>query len=747
MRSRSPKRGLVALPWLRAVAAVFLIILAVLAGGGIARAAPALIPADVCYEGGSLLPNFQLNGNAMVGGSDLIVTQSKTNQLSSLMYYPKLSTAGDLYIAFQINISSSVNGGGDGMAFVMHNDPAGPGALGNPGQGMGYQGINNSVTLEFDTFKNTWDPDANHVAITKGGDPDHGSSGNTGLPVVSDPGGINLKSGSPVFVWIDYNHTNTALSVFLATTSAKPGAATLSATVDLAATIGSPTFFIGFTGSTGAAWSQQEVVQLFASDHFLDPHLGCCSTSNDCIASAAGPVCDTAKHLCGTCTETNMAGCLPGTPACDLSSSADRCAVACNGDHAADASQACPSPAFAACTLGGSCASCDGDYQTAGTVDCASGAPYCAASGFCGRCTQNSDCAATSAARHGAVCSLATGACVACVADADCDGSPATPACNPATNQCVACTAANASHCTGSTPVCATASNTCVACGGDFAISVTPTVTLTDAGGDAGAEAAADGSVDAGADASPDAGAVAVASCPSSTKPYCSALGTCVKCGSNTDCTTGTHAGGICNETTGQCGSACTVDTDCPGGWCDNPNGDAGGGSCATKVPNGDPIPASPPLNSMCSVTAEMRVCASGVCDTATNVCGEPNGRPCASTSVCISGVCNAQNKCGPLVDAGTPDAGVPDAGGLDAAVAEAGEPDATVSEAGEAMRDASMGEVDAGGGDLRLQGGGCRCATVGGPARIDRLSGLGAVLALLGARARRRRSRGRTIN
>ena len=34
---------------------------------------------------------------------------------------------------------------------------------------LGYQGIANSIAIEFDTFMNAWDPNDNHVAIQSSG--------------------------------------------------------------------------------------------------------------------------------------------------------------------------------------------------------------------------------------------------------------------------------------------------------------------------------------------------------------------------------------------------------------------------------------------------------------------------------------------------------------------------------------------------------------------------------------------------
>jgi hypothetical protein len=50
---------------------------------------------------------------------------------------------------------SCVVHGGDGLAFVLHNDPSGASAVGATGSGLGYSGIKNSLVVEFDTFTNT----------------------------------------------------------------------------------------------------------------------------------------------------------------------------------------------------------------------------------------------------------------------------------------------------------------------------------------------------------------------------------------------------------------------------------------------------------------------------------------------------------------------------------------------------------------------------------------------------------------
>ena len=86
-----------------------------------------------------------------------------------------LSTGFTTYFKFQIHGPSICCTPGDGLAFVVQNSSstdssygatgAGVTALGVASGGMGYAGIPNSLAVEFDTTQDSWDPNANHVAV------------------------------------------------------------------------------------------------------------------------------------------------------------------------------------------------------------------------------------------------------------------------------------------------------------------------------------------------------------------------------------------------------------------------------------------------------------------------------------------------------------------------------------------------------------------------------------------------------
>lgn len=67
------------------------------------------------------------------------------------------STHKDPSFSTQLYESCATHGG-DGFAFVLQRDPNGTSALGADGRGLGYEGIENSLAVEFDTWYN---PDTN----------------------------------------------------------------------------------------------------------------------------------------------------------------------------------------------------------------------------------------------------------------------------------------------------------------------------------------------------------------------------------------------------------------------------------------------------------------------------------------------------------------------------------------------------------------------------------------------------------
>ena len=208
---------------------------------------------------------------------------------------------------------------------------------------------------------------------------------------------------------------------------------------------------------------------------FDNAHLDCetsgavlqCSADTQCALPT--PICDTASHVCRTCTATDCTG---ATSVCDPGG-------ACRACTAAD----CAAPTPECATTGVSAGQC---VQCTSSLDCGTSTNHVCdvATGACVACVSNGDC--TSHA-----CDSATRTCVQCLNDSECDNP--TPVCNGSGSDldscracasdgecasntnghacasaggCVKCTTTNHTACTGSTPACDQATSTCVACVG-----------------------------------------------------------------------------------------------------------------------------------------------------------------------------------------------------------------------------------------------------------------------------------------
>lgn len=161
---------------------------------------------------------------------------------------------------FTFNFNDTRGGGADGMVFVIQ--PKGN-SVGGSGGGIGYGGITNSLGVEFDNFNNIPIDGGshNHIGINLNGSL-LSVAQNSRLPFVLDSG-VDLTS------WIDYNGTTQTIEVRLNNSNIRPLAALLSYRFDLAATIGTPNAFVGFTSGTGGGSANHDLVNWEFRDSFI----------------------------------------------------------------------------------------------------------------------------------------------------------------------------------------------------------------------------------------------------------------------------------------------------------------------------------------------------------------------------------------------------------------------------------------------------------------------------------------------
>jgi hypothetical protein len=214
----------------------------------------------------------------------LRITPALSNQTGSAWYVSAQPFASGFDTQFQFQLNGGA-GGADGIAFVIQS--AGLSAIGftgGSGGALGYggddfnqfplSGIPHSVAIEFDTFRNRWDPNANHVAIQScGANP---NTSHHGVPCPSQPNIANATigiapskiplTGAPHMAEIKYLVvpappacgeicvSSTTLTISI------DGNEVLSSNVDLTAYLGSGPAYVGFTGGTGDLNNNQDIL-------------------------------------------------------------------------------------------------------------------------------------------------------------------------------------------------------------------------------------------------------------------------------------------------------------------------------------------------------------------------------------------------------------------------------------------------------------------------------------------------------
>ncbi|KAK9699958.1 hypothetical protein RND81_08G206800 [Saponaria officinalis] len=146
---------------------------------------------------------------------------------------------------------------GDGMTFVIApNNQTSPNA--SFGSYLGLDDIKLSggnqvkqLAIEFDTFKNEWDPDGNHIGI------DTLSVVNSIVAKSLNSSNIFLKSGKEIQVKIAYDGLTKNLQIYVGYVG-KPLISFLNQTIKVSKTVPS-TAFIGFTASTGTLTETHQI--------------------------------------------------------------------------------------------------------------------------------------------------------------------------------------------------------------------------------------------------------------------------------------------------------------------------------------------------------------------------------------------------------------------------------------------------------------------------------------------------------
>ncbi len=186
----------------------------------------------------------KLNGGAQLNGSALQLTGATSGMASSAWYVTPVNIQ-----SFTTNFTFQLtNATADGFTFAIQNN--GDSVTGGSGGQLGYAGISNSIAVKFDLYNNDGEGPNSTGLYTNGASPM--------LPAIDlTSSGINLHSGDTMAVQLVYNGATLTMTI---TDTATKASFSTNWTINIPATIGADTAYVGFTGGTGAFTANQQIL-------------------------------------------------------------------------------------------------------------------------------------------------------------------------------------------------------------------------------------------------------------------------------------------------------------------------------------------------------------------------------------------------------------------------------------------------------------------------------------------------------
>lgn len=201
--------------------------------------------------------DISVNGSAVIAGNVLRLTEL-SSQSGSGIFQSKVSLKEDYSFSTEFSFRISDSGGtsddslsgGDGIAFVMYTGDNST-FTGNGGNGIGYGGVSNCLAVEFDTYKNDYDPDGNHIGVNVNGDV---------TSIATSSVSEKFNDGAVWHAWIEYNGTSKRLLVRVSQDALKPTNASLSVDIDISTILSNRQVYVGFTSGTGTAYGKHDII-------------------------------------------------------------------------------------------------------------------------------------------------------------------------------------------------------------------------------------------------------------------------------------------------------------------------------------------------------------------------------------------------------------------------------------------------------------------------------------------------------
>ncbi len=175
---------------------------------------------------------------------DVLQLTTQVNEQTSGAFCNEPQNITRFFVEFDYQLNPPVGTPADGAVFVIQNDSRGVDALGDGGGSMGYRGIAESFALVFNIW---WD---HPISVSFA---ENGTWNDSQYEQISP---IDLRSTHAIHTSLDYDGTTVTLELEDAVTGD-----TFHTThdVDIPSLVGGDTAYLGFTGATGGANSNQTI--------------------------------------------------------------------------------------------------------------------------------------------------------------------------------------------------------------------------------------------------------------------------------------------------------------------------------------------------------------------------------------------------------------------------------------------------------------------------------------------------------
>jgi hypothetical protein len=214
--------------------------------------------------GSPVVPNYPvgfdgfgmtLNGGAALNGTKLRLTDGGVNETRSAFFTAPVNVQ-QFSTSFNFQLTNPI---ADGIAFTIQG--VGPTAVGSGGANLGYGSIGKSVAVKFDLYNDAGEGADSTGLYTDGASPT--------IPAIDlSSSGINLHSGDIFNTQLAYNGTTLTEMI---TDTATGASVTQNYIVNIPSTVGGPTAYVGFTGSTSGLTAIQDILNWRYSAAYVAP--------------------------------------------------------------------------------------------------------------------------------------------------------------------------------------------------------------------------------------------------------------------------------------------------------------------------------------------------------------------------------------------------------------------------------------------------------------------------------------------